>query len=506
ALLKHSDPYVRLWTIRLVGDFGDLYDFDQKLFLAQALVDLARVEAHVEVRCQLASTAKRLGKTGHSITKELLLRDVDADDPFIPMLLWWAIESNCHYRDELVDHWPRLLAMLFKNGSAWNKEIVKRHILERLVKRFAMTGSRRDLVFCAKLVESAPSNEVRSLVIKGFEGAYRGRSMPRLPQRLIDAISSSKTVPLFLGIRIGDKDATARGLKLIMDKKVDQLQRVACIQTLGTARIAGSVPALLSVTESEDAAVRRAAYAAIQRFDNSEISNELIGRLDRSPRNVVRMIVGVLATREKWSLQLLEAVEKKKINRPPIPRQTIIQMRRHKDIRIAGMLLDLYGGVQIETPDQMKAAIRKYSTVLLTGDSDPYSGQKLFEENCERCHKLFDKGGSIGPELTAYNRGDTERMLHNIVNPSAEIREGFENYILTTIDGRKLSGFLVDRDAKVTVLRGIDGQDVVVEKDDVDEMRPMDMSLMPEGLLKPYTDQQVRDLFAYLRSAQPLNN
>jgi hypothetical protein len=31
------------------------------------------------------------------------------------------------------------------------------------------------------------------------------------------------------------------------------------------------------------------------------------------------------------------------------------------------------------------------------------------------------------------------------------------------------------------------------------------ISLMPEGLLQGLSDQEVRDLFAYLRSGQPLN-
>ena len=38
----------------------------------------------------------------------------------------------------------------------------------------------------------------------------------------------------------------------------------------------------------------------------------------------------------------------------------------------------------------------------------------------------------------------------------------------------------------------------------LDELTASPQSLMPEGLLKDYTDQQVRDLFAYLRATQPL--
>jgi len=40
--------------------------------------------------------------------------------------------------------------------------------------------------------------------------------------------------------------------------------------------------------------------------------------------------------------------------------------------------------------------------------------------------------------------------------------------------------------------------------DQIAEMKSAGLSLMPEGLLNSLKEQQVRDLFAYLRSTQPL--
>ena len=58
----------------------------------------------------------------------------------------------------------------------------------------------------------------------------------------------------------------------------------------------------------------------------------------------------------------------------------------------------------------------------------------------------------------------------------------------------------------VLVIRGPDGQNITLERKAITEMRAAGMSLMPEGLLDGMNDQQVRDLFAYLRSTQPLAN
>jgi hypothetical protein len=53
------------------------------------------------------------------------------------------------------------------------------------------------------------------------------------------------------------------------------------------------------------------------------------------------------------------------------------------------------------------------------------------------------------------------------------------------------------------VLRGNDGKEMTLARDSIEEIKPSRASLMPEGLLKSLGEQQVRDLFAYLRSTQP---
>ena len=125
-------------------------------------------------------------------------------------------------------------------------------------------------------------------------------------------------------------------------------------------------------------------------------------------------------------------------------------------------------------------------------------------QSCGKSHILFKKGGEIGPNLTSYKRDDLSRMLLNIVNPSAEIREGFENYVVETVGGRVISGFMADKDNKVVVIRGVDGKNIIIPRDNIDEMSAIPRSVMPTGTLDKLTKQQIRDLFAYLRATQPL--
>ena len=43
-----------------------------------------------------------------------------------------------------------------------------------------------------------------------------------------------------------------------------------------------------------------------------------------------------------------------------------------------------------------------------------------------------------------------------------------------------------------------------IPREDIEEMQAIPRSIMPERLLSALEDQQVRDLFAYLRATQPL--
>ena len=153
----------------------------------------------------------------------------------------------------------------------------------------------------------------------------------------------------------------------------------------------------------------------------------------------------------------------------------------------------------------MRKEIDRFVSVVNTGKGDPYPGKKLFTAKCANCHTLHANGGNVGPDLTPFKRDDVPNLLLHIINPNAEIREGYESSVVITESGRTLTGIVVEKDARVVVLRSADGQRIVLPKDEIESMSVTGISLMPEGALQGLSDQDVRDLFAYLRSGQPLN-
>jgi putative heme-binding domain-containing protein len=310
-----------------------------------------------------------------------------------------------------------------------------------------------------------------------------------------------------LGLRQNKPAAVDRALAALAGDRLDPQERLQYIQVFGEVKQPRCVPVLLGLVErSRDDTLRTAALTALQQYDDPAIAAavlRLYGRLTEEARDVARTL---LVSRKAWALALLEAVDRGQVDKAAVPAEAVRRLTAHRDGRIARLVAKHWGSVEGATTAEMRREIARLEGVLRDGSGSPYPGKQLFKNTCARCHTLFAQGGQVGPDLTAFRRDDFANMLLHVVNPSAEIREGYETYQVETKDGRLVVGLLVDRDNQVVVLRGADGQTVTVRQDQVEEMAATKRSLMPEGLLKGLSDQQVRDLFAYLRSTQPLND
>tara|TARA_R110002111_G_scaffold262851_1_gene341767 strand:+ start:5251 stop:8211 length:2961 start_codon:yes stop_codon:yes gene_type:complete len=494
--LQHQDPYVRAWTIRLLCDENQV-----PAKIGQQLITLALTEPHVQVRSQLASSSKRIpAEIGLPIAFNLLSRSEDLDDVHLPLILWWSLEKR-------VDKNRDALLAYFSKAEVWQYPMVEKYILERIMRRFASTGSRNDLMVCAKLLELAPGKSHAEILMSGFETAMKGRSQASFPKALITAMSKYGGQSMSLGIRQGDKAAIDKALKMVADAKTDNQKRLDLIQIFGEVIVPECVPVLLNIIRnSSDLQMQIASISALQQYPDESIGKVVTAQYPEMSDDLRSAAQTLVSIRKPWTLEFLTALEAGKINKDTIPIETARKMTVYSDAGISGLISKHFGSISGATTEEMQKQIAAQTQILQNGKEDPdrYAGEKLFQKNCGKCHKLFGEGGEIGPDLTAFKRDDVGRMLVNIVNPSAEIREGFETFLVVTEDGRTVNGFLADQDNNVIVMRSADGQSITIERDNIDEMLPQKKSLMPEGLLDKLSEKEVRDLFSYLRSTQPL--
>ncbi|HSG73441.1 MAG TPA: dehydrogenase, partial [Planctomycetaceae bacterium] len=418
------------------------------------------------------------------------------------LLLWWALEDKAGTD-------PAEVVNLFEDDFFWKNKIVAGTLVERMMQRFAQSGTRNELLLCAKLLELAPDKASSEKLMAGFEAAYKGRSLAGLPAELTTALTNAGGGSLALRIRQNDEKAIAEGLQMIADPKADTFKRTELVQTFGEVSVPDSVPVLLQLlasdAEAKNDSLLAAVLTALQTYTGSEIGEAVVKRYPTLSKETQPVAQTLLSSRKDWSRQLLEAIDAGSIDKETLPLDLVRKMTIHSDDRIAALIGQHWGNLGGASSAEMQALIQKLSKEINSDSSDPYRGRALFKETCGKCHLLYGEGGRIGPDLTSFKRDDTLNMLINVVNPSAEIREGFETMSVITDDGRVLTGFLADQDNRVIVLRGVDGQNITIERDSIEDMVRQKKSLMPEGLLDKLDVQQVRDLFAYLRGSQPLN-
>ena len=130
-------------------------------------------------------------------------------------------------------------------------------------------------------------------------------------------------------------------------------------------------------------------------------------------------------------------------------------------------------------------------------------GRTLFHSplaaNCMACHQLEGNGNVFAPDLSDIrSRATPEVIARSILNPSAEITEGFASQIIQTKDGEIHEGLVVGESGRAVVLANAAGVTVDIPKSNIERRTGSETSAMPGGLGAILSAQQVADLVAYL--------
>jgi len=139
----------------------------------------------------------------------------------------------------------------------------------------------------------------------------------------------------------------------------------------------------------------------------------------------------------------------------------------------------------------------------LVKGGDWAAGRALFfgDAKCSTCHTVKGEGGNLGPNLSNLTHVNPESVLQDIIEPSARINPDHVSYIVQTKAGDTISGLVRQEGAKVLVYESLD-KVTTLAADDVAELRPSRISLMPEGY-KDLGEKKLRDLVTFLTTEPP---
>lgn len=137
---------------------------------------------------------------------------------------------------------------------------------------------------------------------------------------------------------------------------------------------------------------------------------------------------------------------------------------------------------------------------------DMARGQQVFystKASCSACHTVGYLGGNVGPGLGGIGRIRTERdLLEAVLFPSASFVRTFEPVIIDTKDGLTHTGIIKD-ESETEVVLAIDAQKTVrIPVAEIEKRSESKVSIMPAGLDKQLTEQELADLVVFLKNAQ----
>ena len=144
--------------------------------------------------------------------------------------------------------------------------------------------------------------------------------------------------------------------------------------------------------------------------------------------------------------------------------------------------------------------------IALVPSADAGRGHSVFNGQkaaCFSCHSIGYRGGNIGPDLTKIGQIRTERdLLESIVFPSDSFVRSYEPITVSTRSGQVFSG-TIRQDNPAELVLALNAKDTVrIAHDEIDEMVPGTVSIMPAGLDQQLTAEELADLVAFLRACK----
>jgi putative membrane-bound dehydrogenase-like protein len=489
--LNHRDESVRKWAIRLIGD-----DPTRHAAALSELIRLASTDESLHVRLQLACTAKRL-PCDHAvrIIETLCRRSEDATDPFIPLLLWWAVECKCDSDRDKVLAW-------LKNGDLWSRPIFRDTLLPRLARRFAAKGSTEECRGLAEILTSADSHGLFQQTVAAAESDLP--LLDRPPTALKSALGLIRSKPFLAGLQFAMKFRLDWAIQAANERIIDPNSafedRKALLESLcRCVPEAGARQATAILQSDRMASLHQAALAAVRSYTDPKVG-EVVLELGVRSQGVRQKCVELLASRPTFAAMMVNAVEKTRLKPTDVPSADLQRIAAFKDAALNARIEKIWGKVAPPTPAEKVAQIHGHKVSVRLAKGDPAKGKSLFKQHCANCHILFGEGAKIGPELTGADRKNLDFLMISLVDPSAVIRKEFMSHSVVTTDGRTLNGLVAESSPTTLTLIDSKAQRISIPQADVEAMKPSSVSVMPERLLDTMNAEQVRDLMAYLQS------
>jgi putative membrane-bound dehydrogenase-like protein len=485
--LSDPDPYVRGWTVQLA-----LEDRITTPNLIRRITELAKKEPSPVVRLYLASATHQMPLSARwEIVEALTAHAEDAADHNLPLMYWYAAEP--------------LAAVDPGRALDIGLQAKVPPVPAFMARRIAAIGTPEAVALLVDRLGKSADGAEQSILLAGLQDGLKGRRNVPMPANWAKAFAqlvqgSLRNQAIAVAVMFGDAKAfeTLRGVVSAANESAGA--RRDALAALVAAKDSQLAPPLLKLLG--DPVLRGDAIRALAGYEDPKTPAAIIGIYASLTSAEKRDALNTLAARPEYGKALIEAVASKTIPAADVSADVVRQLRNLRDATLDKRLGEVWGVVRKTPADRARAIADLKNQLIVAGPAaDRSLGRAVFAKTCQQCHTLFGIGSTVGPDITGANRASLDYLLENILDPSAVIPKDYMATRVVLTNGRVVTGLVRGETPNaVTVITA--NETLNVSRSDIDSMEPSEQSMMPDDLLKPLGQQEVRALVAYLQGTE----
>lgn len=284
------------------------------------------------------------------------------------------------------------------------------------------------------------------------------------------------------------------------DAKQSVATRSAAIKLLAFADIETATSQLAAfLTPQAPQTLQQSAVGALAQLPTDSVPSILLSGWNAYSPRIRRDVVDTMMSRSARTLALLAAVKAGQVKPVDLERDKKQLLMNHSNDVIRSQSRELFGS-DINTN---RAKVVDSFQDVLDLDGDSQRGAKLFEKRCSTCHRVGDVGFKVAPELASVANKSKADLLIAILDPNREAQPNFNVYTVVTDQGLSFSGIIAAESANSITLRRAEAKEDVILRNNIDDFVATGVSLMPEGLEKDLSKQDLADILAFVKSIKP---
>lgn len=280
-------------------------------------------------------------------------------------------------------------------------------------------------------------------------------------------------------------------------ENAEALQALAAREAIAMGMDDATAAAILEkITQKSSVAMAGGLIVEMGNSNYAPLGTKLVDRWLLLPLPARKAAFPIFFRRPVWTDALLDGLYNGKIESSELSPGDIQFLLFHPDAKLAARA-KLYLESRKLLPELNREKVLEQFVPALELKGEIRAGARAFELQCSHCHRFYDTGQRLGPDLSGAHLRDKLDLLTDILDPHKRIDAAYKPVAVFTKDGRLLRGIPQAKTEQYTELAVGEGRTQVVRVNEIERTMELPQSLMPIGFEK-LEAQGIADLLAYL--------